>query len=213
MIGTRPDIAYAVSTVSRFMERPSTQHWNCVKQIFRYIRGTSSHFIQYQLSPTTTLVDSITTYCDADWAGDIDTCRSTTGYLTIFNGGPISWNSRLQPTVAKSSTEAEYIGLSSACDEVIWLRQLLQDLDYILTIPTTIYEDNQGAIDLSYNPVHHKRTKHIDVRYHAIREKIEDGSIEVKHISTDIQLADILTKSLSKIRFNNLKSSILSNAV
>ena len=100
----------------------------------------------------------------------IDSSKSTTGYVSFFNGGPISWNSRLQPTVAKFSTEAEYIGLSSACGEIIWCRQLFHDLNYAISKPTVIYEDNAGAIDLSYNPVHHKRTKLINVRYHAIRE-------------------------------------------
>ena len=115
--------------------------------------------------------------------------------------------------MTKSSNEAEYIGLSDICDEVIWLRQLFLDLGITFTLPTVIYEDNQGAIDLSYNPVHHKRTKHINVRFHSIREKIQQGLIEVQHISTDKQLADVLTKPLAKTRFNLLHSIIFSNSV
>ena len=216
MIGSRPDLAFAVSNVSRYMEKPTLQHWNAVKHIFRYIRGTSNTYIKYgfQSDSTTSLdTNSIISYCDADWAGDPDSCKSTTGFITFFNRAPISWNSRLQPTVAKSSTEAEYIGLSSVCDEIIWLRQLFLDLDHPLTTPTIIYEDNQGAIDLSYNPVHHKRTKHINVRFHSIREKIAEGSIEVKHISTDHQIADIFTKALPKSRFNQLNSFIFLNSM
>ena len=211
MIGTRPDLAYAVSNVSRFMEHPGPAHWNAVKQIFRYLKGTSRQTIRYGRSTDTD--NNIIAYCDADWAGDSDSCRSTTGYVTFYNHGPITWNSRLQPTIAKSSTEAEYIGLSTACDEVVWLRQLLLDLDQLPNEPTIIFEDNQSAIDLSYNPIHHKRTKHINVRFHSIREKIQEGVIQVKHISTDLQLADLLTKPLSKIRFNKLMNAIFMNAV
>ena len=101
--------------------------------------------------------------------------KATTGYLRFYNEGVLSWNSRLQPTVAKSSTEAEYIALSSAYDEAVWLRQLFTDLGCPPSHPTTIFEDNQGSIDCANNPVHHKRTKHINVSYHAIREKIEEG--------------------------------------
>ena len=154
-------------------------------------------------------VDDVVMFCDADWAGDNDSMKSTTGFLSMYAGGCLSWNSRLQPTVAKSSTEAEYIGLSSACDEAVWLRQLFCDLGHSFQQPTTIYEDNQGAIDLSYNPVHHKRTKHINVRYHSIREKVEEGTIAIKHIPTENQVADLLTKSISKGRFEALRSMIL----
>ena len=121
--------------------------------------------------------------------------------------------SRFQSTVAKSSTEAEYIGLSAACDDLMWCRQLFLDLSYAISGPTIIFEDNQGAIDLSYNPVHHKRTKHINVRYHSIREKIEEGSISIQHISTEVQVADLLTKPVSKTRFITLRAFMLFNVI
>jgi hypothetical protein len=119
MIGSRPDLAYSVSLVSRFMEDPGLEHWKSVKQIFKYIKGTKDLHIEYKYLPTTP--NSISVFCDADWGGDTDTMKSNTGYLTLYNEGVTTWNSRLQPTVAKSTIEAEYIGLSAACDEVMWL--------------------------------------------------------------------------------------------
>ena len=117
---------------------------------------------------------------DANWAGDLDTRRSTTGYVFFLNGSVISWNSKRQPTVATSSTEVDYMSLYSATQEAIWLRGLLTDLNYCAKIATTIFQDNQGCIALAKDPVYHSRTKHIDIKFHFLREKVASAVIELE---------------------------------
>ena len=145
-------------------------------------------------------------YSDADWASDIETRKSHSGYVFYLNGGPISWASNKQTTVALSSVESEYIALSSATQELVYLRQLLEDLGYPQSKPTTIFEDNQGTIQLADNHgTHSKRTKHIDIRHHFIRDVMRRGWLLVEYIPTERQLADIFTKALvsSKFRMNS----------
>ena len=124
-------------------------------------------------------------YSDADWAGDVDTRRSTSGYVFQFGNGTISWSSRKPPTVAKSSTEAEYVVLSSATQEAIWLRRLMKDFGKQTDAPTTIYEDNQGAIELAKNAKYHSRTKHIDICHHFVRERVVSNEVRVIYCRTE----------------------------
>jgi hypothetical protein len=147
-------------------------------------------------------------YCDANHAGDIDTRRSTTGYLFVFGGAPISWASRLQPTVALSSTEAEYMAATEATNEAIYLRQLFTDMNCPPRVATVIFEDNQGAIKLASNPLQSRRTKHIDVRYHHIRHHITAGTIRLVYINTKAQLADSLTKHVNSTTLKTLTSTV-----
>lgn len=197
---TRPDIAYAVGVLSRFMENPKNIHVNAVKRIMRYIKSTKDHGLFYNSNYLSGLVG----YSDADYAGDISTRRSTSGWIFTYNGGVISWGSERQKSVALSTTESEYIAACNAVKELIWLQQLKQNLlcdDGMVEFNM----DNQSAIRLIKNPEFHKRTKHIDVRYHFIREKYVELLFDLKYIPTDEQLADIFTKPLLKGRFELLR--------
>ena len=159
---SRPDLATAVGILSKFMSKPSQSHWKCAKRVLRYIKGSLNVGLKFDAS-SQTAVDVIG-FTDADWAGDVDERKSTSGYVFRICGGTISWRSKRQEIVALSSTEAEYIALSFAAQELMWLRSFLKDLGYEQQ-SNLLYEDNQGAIALSKNPENHSRTKHIDVRY------------------------------------------------
>ena len=149
---------------------------------------------------------SLLGYSDADWGGDLSTRKSTSGYLFKLCGGIVSWKTKKQPVIALSSTKAEYIALCSATQEAVWLRRLLESIGFAQQEPTTTYEDNQGAIALSKNTKNHAQTKHIDIRYHYIREAIEKNNIMLEYCPTEQQTADILTKGLAKERFQKLRS-------
>ena len=209
-MATRPDIAQAVGVVSQFCENPTQQHWIAVKRIFRYLQGTMDYGLYYRKTGEEDLVG----YSDADWAGNLDNRRSTTGYAFLLHGACISWRSTRQRTVALSTTEAEYMALSESTQEAVWLKRLLEDLQQRdSNAPITIYGDNQGSIALTRNPEYHRRTKHIDIRHHFVREKVEDGQIVIKYCSTQDMLADLLTKPLPAEKFVKLRNKlgILSN--
>ena len=173
-----------------------------VKRVLRYIRGTTNHGLRFSADNDNVLVG----FSDSDWAGDVDTRRSTSGYTFFLGKSLISWSSRKQATVAKSSTEAEYVALSGATQETIWLRRLLNDINFTTDHPTVINEDNQGAIDLSRNPKHHSRVKHIDIAYHFARERVASKEIEIVYCPTDSMIADVMTKALSKDKFQKFRS-------
>lgn len=196
MTGSRPDIAFVVSKLSQFIECHDKTHWTAIKRILRYLKGSIDVGITYTANGDNTLRG----YCDSDYAGDIDSRRSTSGYIFMLNEGAISWSSKLQKTVALSTTEAEYIALAESTKQSLWLGQLLTDLG-LVSDPISIHCDNQGALKLVKNPEHHQRTKHIDVRYHFIREAEREGRIAIKYLKTEDQLADILTKPLHRPRF------------
>ena len=204
-IGTRPDITAAVGIVSRFQVNPQLTHWTAVKRILRYLKGTSEMGITFRKTADKL---TLTGYADADWAGDLDDRKSTSGYVFMLGGGPISWKSRKQQSVALSSTEAEYLAMSDATTEAIWLRGLLDELGQTQLEPTVIHEDNQGSIALSKNPEKHSRMKHIDIRYHFIREKVTSKEIIPSYINTKEQLADILTKPIPKDQFEKLREEL-----
>lgn len=148
-------------------------------------------------------------YTDADWAGDAYDRKSTTGYLFLSGSTPVTWNSKKQPTVALSSTEAEYMAITEGTKEAVWLRRLFGELKVQnLKKPTTIHGDNQGSLNLAHNPVYHGRTKHIEVKHHFIREKIISKEISLEYVPTTEQLADILTKALGKIAFERLRKQL-----
>jgi len=200
MTCSRPDIAFEVSRVASFSENPGQEHWKRVKRVLRYLRGTSSYQLVFgcqssHMKPRSSL-ETLTGYCDSDWGGDHDSRKSTSGYCFTLAGGPVSWSSRQQQTIALSSTEAEYLAAGDAVKEAKWLRQLMSDLGCCQDKPTIVHSDNQGAILLAKNPGHHKRTKHIDVRHHFIRQEVESGTIALNYIPTTEQPSDMLTKSL-----------------
>ena len=195
MLGTRPDIAYAVGIVSQNCTNPNGHHWTAVKRIFGYLAGTRRLGILYGVGAR------CEGFCDSDWGGGEDR-RSTSGYVFMLNGGAISWASRKQPTVALSSTEAEYIALTQAVKEVLWLRTLFVEMGapkHAREI-SQISSDNQGAITLAKNPGFHARSKHIDIQYHFIRQhtNTDTGSITLDYCPTEEMTADILTKGLAR---------------
>ncbi|KAL4089167.1 hypothetical protein QTP88_024231 [Uroleucon formosanum] len=184
---TRPDIAYAVNFTSRFLAKPTKAHWNLIKRIIRYVKRTFIYGLYF--NNNTQL--SLKIFSDADYAGDIQTRRSTPGYLFRYGSSIISWTSQRQHCVSLSSTGVEYISASEAVKGIMCITRLIIRLSKIVK-----------------NPEFHKRTKHIDVRYHFIREKYEDGQFQLQYIGTEDQIADILTKPLVKERFEKLRSAI-----
>ena len=201
---TRPDIAYAVNTLARFSTNPNLTTCKAALNILRYLKGTIDQGLQYSGKSVT-----LTGFADSDWARCNLTRRSTTAFCFFIGNCLISWQSRLQTTVALSSTEAEYMALSTACQEAIWLRSLLSELGFHMPYSTTIWCDNKGAIQLCLNPVHHRRTKHIAIRYHFIREQVASHSIIVDYMPTNEMLADILTKPLTSNTFHRLRDSLM----
>ena len=201
-IATRPDLSVAVSMVSQFMKNPSKDHWVGIKRIFRYIKGTLGFGLRFNHSNSFELYG----YCDADWAGCVETRKSTSGHIFRVGDCTISWRSKKQPIVTLSSTEAEYVSLCGAAQECVWLRNLFEDVGFKQGGATMLFEDNQGAIALSRNPKDHPRTKHIDVKYHYIRETIEKKCIDVSYCPTTDMVADVLTKGLPKHSFEKFRS-------
>ena len=201
---TRPDLCHAVSVVSQFCSNPAKQHWVAVKRIMRYAKGTQD----LQLRFNGKIQSGMVAYSDADWGGCSDCRKSTTGYAFLFAGGLISWNSRKQPTVALSSTEAEYMAMSSACQEIKWFLNFSSLPGVDIRQPFPLYCDNQGAIQLSANNVHHKRTKHIDLRHHFIRQMVSEELVKITYVETDNMLADIFTKSLCSEKFVKFRSAL-----
>lgn len=188
---TRPDIAYTVSFLSQFNNCYTELHWKCAKRVLRYLQGTKALKLKFSNDN-----GELQGYADADWASDRNDRKSYTGLVFKLSGGAISWESNKQRTVALSSTEAEYMSLCEASKEGIYLRNVLSELiKYESSV--TIFNDNQSASKLSYNPVFHKRSKHIDVKHHFIREAISNKLVNVKYLPTDEMTADILTKHLS----------------
>ncbi|XP_021979508.1 secreted RxLR effector protein 161-like [Helianthus annuus] len=201
---TRPDIAYAVNQVSQFLHAPTTAHFQEVKRILRYLKGTVSYGLHYSRPVQTSLLG----YSDADWARCLETRRSTYGYSIFLGGNLISWSAKKQPTVARSSCESEYIAMANTAAEIVWLTHLLQELHALPSSRPTILCVNQSAIFLTQNPVSHKRAKHIDIDYHFLRELVTAGKLMTKFIPTKLQVADIFTKSLPSSQFQSLRQQL-----
>jgi hypothetical protein len=200
MVCTRPDIAHAVGVVSRFLSDPGREHWNAVKWIMRYLRGTSKLCLSFG-SGKPMLVG----YTDSDMAGDVDTRKSTSGYLITFSGGAVSWQSRLQKCIALSTTEAELIAATEACKELLWMKKFLQELGFKQQ-QYVLFCDNQSTIHLAKNSSFHSRSKHIDVRYHWIRDTLNDKLLTLEKIHTDDNGSDMLTKALTRENLETCRS-------
>lgn len=198
---TRPEISFSVNKVCQFMQSPLKEHWTAVKRILRYLAGTISHGLC--LSPS--LDRSIVAYCDADWAGDCNDRRSTSGYCIYFGRNLISWSAKKQPLVSKSSTESEYRSMALTVSEVLWLKSLFSELKIRLPLVPKVFCDNQGAVLITANPVLHARTKHLELDLHFVRERALRKDIQVLHIPSQNQIADGLTKPLSSSRFADFK--------
>ncbi len=205
-VATRPDVAFVVKELARFGKHPGLQHWRAAKRVLRYLRKYSDiglHFNSEVCDSSQELVG----FVDSSWGDDPDTRRSTSGWVFYFWGFPISWSSKTQHSTALSSTEAEYMCMSDAAREAIYLRTLVKKM---VTHPQiTLFEDYLGAIYVAGSPVTNTRTKHINIRYHFVREQIEAGTIRVQYVSTKDQLADGLTKPLAPSPFGLWLSRVM----
>lgn len=194
---TRPDIGFAVSKLSQFMHNPKMSHWKAIKRLLRYLKHTSTLGVQLSRQPT----DRLLAYSDSDWAGNPQARTSTTGYVVYLVNSPISWSSKKQKSVSRSSTEAEYRAVAAAVSEVNWLTNLLHELQLSLSAPPTVLCDNVSTTYICANPVFHSRMKHVAIDFHFVREQVQQKALEVRHLHSADQVADVLTKPLPRTAF------------
>ena len=206
---TRPDISFAVSQVARFQQSPSNHHWQCAKHILRYLKGTRDFGLSYSAGESVDRPLILRGFVDASWGEDLDTRRSQSGYLFTLGNATISWNSKLQTTVALSSTEAEYLALSSAVKEALSLCNLLRDIWPDAAANVTLFEDNQSTIKQASNLQSSDRTKHVDIRHHFIKHHVANGDIALEYLPTADQPADALTKNLDRIKVSSFRQVML----
>jgi histone deacetylase 1/2 len=189
---TRPDISFAVNKVCQFLHAPTTSHWAAVKRILRYLKQSTIFGLKIGKSPSLL----VSAFSDADWAGCLDDRRSTGGFAVFFGSNLVSWSARKQATVSRSSTEAEYKAVANATAEIMWIQTLLMELGIHAPRAAKLWCDNIGAKYLSANPVFHARTKHIEVDYHFVRERVARKLLDIEYVSTKDQVADGFTKPL-----------------
>ncbi|KAJ0550054.1 putative RNA-directed DNA polymerase [Helianthus annuus] len=201
---TRPDITYSVNILSQFVADPRQSHLDAANRVLRYLKGTPGQGVLLPRAGPLTL----TAYCDSDWLGCPFTRRSRTGYLLLFGGGPISWKTKKQSVVSRSSAEAEYRAMASTVSEILWVRWLLKDLQVDITGPTNLFCDNQAARNIATNPVYHERTKHVEMDCFFVRERVETREISPQAIESKLQLADLLTKGLGTQQLRSLLSKM-----
>ena len=205
LTNTRLDLLFSVGILSRYMEHPSIEHYTAVKQILRYIKGTENFGLLYKKGD---MSGELVGFSDSDFAGDCHDRKSTSGYIFFFAGMAVSWSSQKQSIVALSSCEAEYIAATSATCQAIWMYRLISELTSNGVSTARLMADNQSAITLSKNTGHHNRSKHIDTRYHFIRECVEEKKIEISFVRTEDQLADMFTKALGRQKFQEMRDRI-----
>ena len=186
------------------MHDPREPHLALIKRILRYVKGSLSAGLHIGTGP----VDKLIANSDADWAGYPDSCRSTSGFCVFLGDNLVSWSSKRQTTVSRSSAEAEYRAVAHVVAECCWLRQLLQELHVPLRVATVVYCDNVSAVYMTANPVHHRRTKHIEIDIHFVREKVALGEVRVLHVPSQYQFADIMMKGLPVQLFQDFMSSL-----
>ncbi|XP_057770746.1 secreted RxLR effector protein 161-like [Salvia miltiorrhiza] len=201
---TRPDITYVVQQLSQFVATPSEFHWNAAIHVLKYLKGCPSLGLFYPAATPLTL----TAFSDADWGTCPDTRRCLTGYCILLGDSLISWRCKKQATVSVSSAEAEYRALSTTVREMLWLSRLCSDFQVTLPLPLPLYCDNQAAIHITKNQVFHERTKHLDIDCHLVRDQYKSGFLVPLHLPTDLQPADLFTKSLGGPRFRRLLSKL-----
>ncbi|XP_042753221.1 secreted RxLR effector protein 161-like [Lactuca sativa] len=197
---TRPDISYSVNVLSQFVSNPRQNHMNAVTRVLRYLKATPGQGILIPRQGGLKLVS----YCDADWLGCLFSRRSRTGYLLLLGGAPISWKSKKQSVVSRSSAEAEYRAMASTVSEILCVRSLLKELCEAPTEGTTLFCDNLAAKHIANNPVFHERTKHVEMDCYFVRERVDSDEIRPMHINTTGQIADLLTKPLGAQQLRNL---------
>ena len=203
LTASRPDIMYATYLCARFQADPREPHLTAVKRIFKYLKGTADLGLWYPRESDFKLIG----YSDADFAGCKIDRKSTSGSCQFLGGRLVSWYSKKQKSISTSTAEAEYIAAGSCCAQILWMKNQL--LNYGLTyFKIPIYCDNQSAIAMTGNPVQHSMTKHISIRYHFIREYVDEGTMELHFVPTDQQLADIFTKPLCEATFTRLVNEL-----
>ena len=203
-IGSRPDISFAVARLSQFASNPSPQHAHLAKYVLSYLNSTKDYRLRYDGGSSGS---GLYGYADSSW-GDQEDRHSTSGYVFLLGNAAISWCTRKQKTVAQSTTEAEYISLAEAANQAAWYRTFLEELGYEITSPIQLHCDNKGAVDLAINPVTGRRSKHIPIKHHAIRDYVETSTISLVRTPTGEMLADGLTKSLPRAPFEKMVAEL-----
>src|SRR5258708_37090374 len=193
MLGTHPDIGFAITKLSQYLSNPGEEHWIAINRLLRYLNTTKNYRLIYNRNSEH---DDESGYSDSDWAGDPRDHRSMSGFIFTMAGAAVSWSSKKQPSVALSSMEGKYMAMTHTTKEAVWIQQFLQDIWFPLPNPTTLLVNNQGAIALTSNPTFHAQMKHIGVRHHFIRERVKDHNISLEYIPTNDQVADGFTKPL-----------------
>jgi hypothetical protein len=203
---TRPDLTFSISFLSRVMKNPQKDDEKMLNGVLMYLEKNGNLGLEYKRMDGLNKDEvEITIYCDSDWAGDKKECASTSGYLCFLNGNLISWRSKKQDRTAQSSTEAEYIALFHGIQEAIWVKQLLEELEFkVKGGSVKIYQDNKGAINLAENAVYSPRTKHVDIKYHFIRQAVARGEVKLEYVGTENMKADGLTKAVNGGRLKEL---------
>ncbi|XP_048226569.1 uncharacterized mitochondrial protein AtMg00810-like [Ricinus communis] len=204
LTATRPEIMHSVSQISRYMESPTKMHLAAAKRILRYLQGTRDFGLFFKKGIKSDLVG----YTDSDYAGDVDDRKSTYGCIFMMGSAAVSWSSKKQPIVTLSMTETELIAATSCACQALWLKKILEELQFNQEGAVVIYCDNNSTIKLSKNPVLHGRSKHIDVKYHYLRDLDKDGKIDLKYCRSEEQLTDIFTKALKVFPFQDLRKII-----
>ena len=202
-LGTRPDIAFAASSLARFGHNPGRVHWEAAKRVLRYLKGTKQWRLTLGGTPP-----QIAAFTDADWGSDRDDRRSIGAYIVKIGCGAVSWKSKKQSCVALSSTEAEYMALCQAAKESVWMVDFLKNLGISIHDTMVVNADNQGSMALAKNPVFHDRSKHIDIQYHFTRDLVKEGRISLNYVPTQEMVADMLTKALPRAQHETLANGI-----
>ncbi|XP_055585091.1 uncharacterized protein LOC129737944 [Uranotaenia lowii] len=203
-VNARPDVALSVGLLGRKVSEPNKSDWNAAKRVVQYLKSTKNYRLKFDPGDGWKLIG----YSDANWGGDIRTRRSTTGFVVFYGGGPISWTSRCQDSVALSSMEAEYNVLALTCQEIVWLKRLLADFDEHQEEATTVLEDNQGCLSFAVSERVSGRVKHIDTKRHFIRDLCEQRIIKLMYCPTTDMLADALTKPLGPAKLRKFVDGI-----
>jgi len=204
LTNTRPDIAYSVNKLSQFLSAPTDEHYQGVKRIFRYLKGS----LDYGLMIKSFKSPQFTAFTDADWATDLDDRKSMAGLCVYLGDTLVSWGSRKQRVVSRSSTESEYRALADGVAEIKWLLSLLSELGLVAQQPSMIWCDNLSARALAANPVQHARSKHIEIDVHFIRDMILSGDLTVSYVPSSYQIADCFTKALTHPLFQQHRSKL-----
>lgn len=201
---TRPDITYCVQQLSQYVSSPTKAHMQAALHIVRYLKGSSTLGLFYSSASTF----HIEAYCDSDWAACPQTRRSLSGYCILLGNNAISWKTKKQTTVARSSCEAEYRSMANVVCELLWITYILQDFHIKPSLPIPLWCDNKSALQIASNPVYHKRTKHIEIDCHVVRDKCREEFIKPQHVPSQLQLADMFTKSLASPQLTSLMTKL-----